>query len=251
MRISLKSILFLLVLLFVGVFVFCYNAKAQGTSGTIQGVVKDPTGAVVSGAKVEISYPVSGFHLEAITGGNGDFRLVNVPFNPYHLVVTAKTFAHYTQDVDVRSGVPVVLDVALTLAGASATVEVSAEGKLIEVDSTPHTDLDRALFDKMPLDKVSSLSSLVTQMSPGAVADSDGLVHGLGDHAENSISLDGQPNTDQQSKVFSNQLPVDAVQSMEVIAGAPPAEYGGKTTLAINITPPPLLPHTHPTRTLP
>jgi hypothetical protein len=72
--------------------------------------------------------------------------------------------------------------------------------------------------------------------SPGIAADSNGLFHGLGDHAENSFSLDGQPITDQQSKVFSNQIPLDAVQSMTVIAGAPPAEYGDKTSLIIDVT---------------
>ena len=58
----------------------------------------------------------------------------------------------------------------------------------------------------------------------------------MGDHAENAFSLDGQPITDQQSKVFSNQIPLDAVQSMEVIGGAPPAEYGDKTTLVVDVT---------------
>src|SRR6202000_3026309 len=82
----------------------------------------------------------------------------------------------------------------------------------------------------------SSLSSLVTLSSPGVSADSNGLFHGLGDHASNSFSVDGQPITDQQSKVFSNQIPVDAVQSLEVIEGAPPAEYGGKTSLVIVAT---------------
>ena len=47
---------------------------------------------------------------------------------------------------------------------------------------------------------------------------------------------DGQPITDQQSKVFSNQIPLDSVQSMEVISGAPPAEYGGKTSVVIVAT---------------
>jgi hypothetical protein len=72
--------------------------------------------------------------------------------------------------------------------------------------------------------------------TPGVSADSNGLFHGLGDHASNSFSIDGQPITDQVSKVFSNQLPVDAVQSMEVIEGAPPAEYGGKTSLVVVVT---------------
>ena len=89
----------------------------------------------------------------------------------------------------------------------------------------------------MPLESASSsVSSLVTQTSPGVTADSNGLFHGLGDHAENSFSVDGQPITDQQSKVFSNQIPVDSIQSLEVIDGAPPAEYGGKTSLVIDVT---------------
>ena len=80
------------------------------------------------------------------------------------------------------------------------------------------------------------MSSLVTLATPGIAADSNGLFHGLGDHAENSFSVDGQPITDQQSKVFSNQIPLDAIQSMEVIPGAPPAEYGGKTSVVIVAT---------------
>ena len=76
----------------------------------------------------------------------------------------------------------------------------------------------------------------MTLASPGVAADSNGLFHGLGDHASNSFSVDGQPITDQQSKVFSNQLPSNSVQSLEVISGAPPAEYGGKTSLVIVAT---------------
>jgi hypothetical protein len=76
----------------------------------------------------------------------------------------------------------------------------------------------------------------VTLSSPGVAADSNGLFHGLGDHASNSFSIDGQPITDQQSKVFSNQIPSNSIQSIEVISGAPPAEFGGKTSLVIQVT---------------
>ena len=97
--------------------------------------------------------------------------------------------------------------------------------------------MDRNLFDKVPLESASSsVSSLVTLVTPGIAADSNGLFHGLGDHAENSFSVDGQPITDQQSKIFSNQIPLDSIQSMEVIAGAPPAEFGEKTSVVINVT---------------
>ena len=117
------------------------------------------------------------------------------------------------------------------------TVTVEATGDLVEDDPTFHTDVDRDLFNKVPLESQSSgLSALVTETTPGVAADSNGLFHGLGDHASNSFSIDGQSITDQQSKVFSNQLPTNAVQSMEVISGAPPAEFGGKTSLVIVAT---------------
>ena len=213
-------------------------AQSGGTSGTVEGVVKDPSGAVVPKARVEISYGVSGLRRETTTGDSGEFRFTNLPFNPYHLVVTAPGFAAGVRDVDVRSAVPASLEITLKLGAATAEVAVHSEGSdLVEAEPNFHTDIDRRLFQKLPLEsQSSSISSLVTLASPGAVADSNGLVHGLGDHAENSFSVDGQPITDQFSKVFSNQIPVDAVQALEVISGAPPAEYGGKTSLVIKAT---------------
>src|SRR5205823_10016596 len=108
---------------------------------------------------------------------------------------------------------------------------------LLENDPTFHTDVDKNIFDKLPLESASSsVSSLVTLTAPGNAADSNGMFHGLGDHAENSFSVDNQPITDQFSKTFSNQIPVDSIQSLEVISGAPPAEYGDKTSMVINVT---------------
>jgi len=209
----------------------------SGGSTAVTGSVTDPTGAVVPNARVEMHNPVSGFDRVATTDSSGQFAITNVPFNPYHLTISAKGFSAYVQDVDVRSAVPVALSITLQVAGSAETVTVEAAGDLIENDPISHTDLDKDLFDKLPLESSSSsLSSLVTLATPGVAADSNGLFHGLGDHAENSFSLDGQPITDQQSKVFSNQVPLDSVQSLEVVAGAPPAEYGGKTSLVINVT---------------
>jgi hypothetical protein len=209
-----------------------------GNAGSIEGVVRDASGGTVPNAKVEISYPVSGYQRETSTAADGSFRFTNVPFNGYHLVVTADGFNSYVQDVDVRSSVPVSVQVVLKVGAASTSVTVEANGgDLVENESTFHTDVDRNLFDKLPLESpTSSVSSLVTLVTPGIAADSNGLFHGLGDHAENSFSVDGQPITDQQSKVFSNQIPSDSIQSLEVISGAPPAEFGGKTSLVIKVT---------------
>jgi hypothetical protein len=215
------------------------SSQAQlGNSGSIEGVVRDPSGGVVANATVEISYPVSGYKRTTATGNDGAFKFTNVPFNGYHMVVTATGFAPFTQDVEVRSGVPVTLQISLKIGTAATSVTVEANGgDLIEKDPSFHTDVDTSLTDRMPLEsQSSSVSSLVTLATPGVVADSNGLFHGLGDHAENSFSVDGQPITDQQSKVFSNQIPLDSIQSLEAVSGGPPAEYGGKTSLVIKVT---------------
>src|SRR5207245_11501470 len=214
-------------------------AKAQfGNSGSIEGAVKDPSGGVVAGATVEISYPVSGFHREAITDTDGNFKFTNVPFNPYHLTVTASGFAPFTQDVEVRSAVPVTLQISLKIGASATTITVEASGAdLIEMEPSLHTDVDTSLTEWLPLEsQSSSVSSLVTLATPGVVADSNGLFHGLGDHAENSFSVVGQPITDQQSKIFAKQIPLDSIQSFEAVSGGPPAAFGDKTILRITGT---------------
>ncbi len=209
----------------------------QTTSGAISGTVVDPSGAVVANAVVQIHNPVSGLDRSTNTDDKGNFSFPNVPYNPYHLTVTAAGFARNAQDVEIRSAIPVNLKVNLSLEANSDSVTVEAGADLVENDPTGHTDVDRGLFDKIPLEsQSSSVSSLVTLASPGVAADSNGLFHGMGDHASNSFSVDGQPITDQQSKIFSNQIPVDSIESLEVIPGAPPAEYGGKTSLVIVAT---------------
>ncbi len=214
------------------------SSYAQNTGGAaVYGTVLDPSGAAVKGATVEIRNPVSGLDRTTQTDSQGAFQFTNLPFNNYHATFTAAGFQASEQDVNVRSAVPIELKIGLKLGSSTTSVTVASGGDLIETDPITHTDVDRALFDKLPLEsQSSSLSSLVTLASPGISADSNGLFHGLGDHASNSFSVDGQPISDQQSKVFSNQIPLDSVQSMEVIEGAPPAEYGDKTSVVIVVT---------------
>jgi hypothetical protein len=212
------------------------NAQSGGSSGSVNGTVLDPDGAVVPNATVEIQDPVSHFDRSTITDKSGNFSIPNVPFNPYHMTVKAEGFAPTARDVEVRSVVPVSANVSLQVSGSTTSVTVTDAGDLVENDSTFHSDIDRNSFEKIPLEGSSQVSALVTQSTPGIAADSNGLFHGLGDHAENQFVVDGQAITDQQSKVFSNQIPLDSVQSLEVISGAPPAEYGGKTSVVIVAT---------------
>jgi len=213
-------------------------APAQGgNAGAIRGTVTDPSGALIPGATVHLSNPTSGLDRTATTDGTGQFVFSNVPFNPYRISISAAGFAPASQSAEIRSSVGITLKLILQVAVADSTVTVEGGGDLVETDSTFHTDVDRELMDKLPMESDSSgISSLVTLSTPGISADSDGQMHGLGDHAENSFSVDGQAITDQQSKVFSNQIPLDSVQSLEVISGAPPAEFGDKTSVVIKVT---------------
>jgi hypothetical protein len=230
---TILSIFTVLVLILAALF-----ATAEGSnSGAVRGTVTDPSGAVIPNATVHLINQVSGLDRTATTDATGQFVFANIPFNPYRMTVLANGFAPTSKSFEIRSVVGANLSMVLQVAGSSQTVTVESSGDLVETDPTFHTDVDRELFTKVPLEsESSSLSSLVTLTTPGVAADSNGLFHGLGDHASNSFSVDGQSITDQQSKVFSNQIPADSIQSIEVISGAPPAEYGGKTSLVIVAT---------------
>src|ERR1035438_10469932 len=223
--------------IFVLIFASLAATAQSGNAGTVRGSVADPSGAVIPNATVHLTNAVSGLDRSVSTDSLGQFEFSNVPIHPYRISVTAPGFAVLNQSIELRSAIGTSFKLTLQIAAADSSVTVEAGGDLVETDSTFHTDVDRDLFSKLPLESESSgISSLVTLSTPGVAADSNGLFHGLGDHAQNSFSVDGQAITDQQSKVFSNQIPLDSVQSLEVISGAPGAEYGGKTSVVIVAT---------------
>jgi hypothetical protein len=212
------------------------SSQELGGAGTIQGTVKDPTGGAMVSVIVELSNPLTGLKRSATTDSTGRFVFRNLPPNPYHLSISAQGFARYQRDVDVRSAVPVDLDIPLALEGTTASVEVVGHAEdLLERDPTAHTDVDQSLITKLPIESAAGLNQVVTLASPGVVADSNGFFHPVGDHAQTQFSIDNQPVTDQQSRVYSNQISEDAVQSMEVITGVAPAEYGDKSSLVVHI----------------
>src|SRR4051812_4527431 len=100
------------------------RAQGLGGAGTVQGTVKDPTGGVMQAVQVRISNPVSGFSRTATTDAAGKYVFSNLAPNPYHVTVEAQGFQTLERDVDVRTGVPITLDLTLSLAGATAAVEV-------------------------------------------------------------------------------------------------------------------------------
>ena len=210
--------------------------QSLGNAGRVEGRVTDPSGAAVVGAQVSIVNPLTNSRQTAKTEGDGGFRFRQLPFNQYHVEVIAPGFSPFTTDIAVRSAVPLTLAVKLTLATGVSSVEVEAFGvDLLENVNYAHNDMDAKGLEKMALfTPAAGLSDALTLGSPGVVADANGFFHPIGDHAQTSFIVDGQPISDQQSKAFSTQIPVNAIQSLEVVTGAPGAEYGDKTALVVS-----------------
>ena len=213
-------------------------AQSLGNAGTIEGMVTDQSGAVVSEAAVTLQNPVTGYRQSAVSGPDGLFRLSNIPPNQYHLEVKAPAFAIFIQDVSIRNSLPVQVKAALAVAGTSSSVNVEAAGAdILEVDPSAHVNADRHQLSKLPaFDPGAGLSQAIVISSGGIAADGSGSFHPLGDHAQVGFLIDGQPITDQQSKIFSTQLPTSAIESIELITGSPNAEFGDKTSLVAQIT---------------
>ncbi len=107
----------------------------------------------------------------------------------------------------------------------------------METDTAAHQDVDSSAFAKLPVASPGAgLSDAITYSTGAVAADANGFFHPLGDHAQTTFVIDGQPVSDQQSKLFSTQIPLNALQGMELITGSPEAQYGDKTSLVVNAT---------------
>ena len=206
-------------------------------SGTLTGQVADPSGALIAGATVRLSNAVTGYAQSVTADSNGAFRFNSVPVNNYRLVISAAGFTTAQQNVDVRNSVPVNINVALNIAGSTESVTVQASAAAVETDTAAHQDVDQSAFSKLPaFSPGAGLSDAITYSTGAVAADANGFFHPLGDHAQTTFVIDGQPVSDQQSKLFSTQIPLNALQGMELITGSPSAQYGDKTSLVVNAT---------------
>jgi hypothetical protein len=209
--------------------------QGTGSGGSISGTVADPSGAVIAGATVQVSNKVTGYDKTVTTDTSGAFRFLGLAPNTYQVNITAAGFQPQHQDVPVRGGVPVTLSIAMKVAESNTTVDVKESAEQVESVPTPHTEVDTSQFEKLPTYSVGGgLNDVVAHSAPGVIEDSNGFIHPQGDHAQTQFVFDNQSVTDQQSKQFSTSMPENSIASVEVITGAPPAEYGDKTSLVIN-----------------
>ena len=214
------------------------SSQSLGNSGTVEGSVVDQSGAAINKAEVMLHNPVTGYSQSGLSDATGAFQLVNIPPNQYRLDIRVPGFAIFSQDITIRNSLPIHVKATLAVAGSNTTVTVEGgAAEALETDPSAHVSADRKLLLKLPaLDPGAGLSQAIIYTTGGVAADGNASFHPLGDHAQVGLLIDGMLISDQQSKVFSTQLPVSAIQSMELITGNPSAEFGDKTSLVAQVT---------------
>ena len=202
---------------------------------SICGTVQDQTGALVVSAAVELS--TADTRLDTKTDAGGRFCFTHVASGQHDLIVQSRGFHTSRQKVTLREGESVNLTISLSLEAVAQQVTVAEGSADVGSLNVAQTRISSGLLQNLPSESVNAaLSSILTLATPGVAADSNGVFHPLGEHAETSFSIDGQPISDQQSRIFSNQISASTIEDMKTLQGAPPAEFGDKTSLIVEVT---------------
>lgn len=226
-----------LVLLLIAAIQASNPALVYGQSvGTVQGTVTDPTGAVIPGARVTLTSAISGYNQSTTTDNSGQYKFVHVPFAAFTVHAEAKGFSHGDQTGELRTNVPIIVNITLPLATTQQEVVVTEQAPLLETSSSAtHRDLDYQQLGKLPVTQASRGMEAVVQSVPGIVQDDNGRMHARGSESQVQYVIDGVPVTDQASAVFSTSLDSSNLRSAEIITGNVPAEYGGKLGAVVNV----------------
>jgi Carboxypeptidase regulatory-like domain len=203
--------------------------------GNICGVVQDQTGAAIGNAALELTS--ADIRVTAQSDASGQFCFNHVEPGDYQLTTRARDFRLDRRRVAVQAEKSERLTIALSLESVTQQVTVAEGTADTNSINVAQTQVNQALIQNLPSESVNArLSSILTLATPGVAADSNGVFHPLGEHAETSFSVDGQPISDQQSRIFSNQVSANTLQNMTTLQGAPPAEFGDKTSLIVQAT---------------
>jgi len=210
-------------------------ALAQEQRGSIEGVVRDASGAVLPGATVEVKAP-TGVVLSTSSDSNGIYRFPSLAPGNYGVTATLSGFVGQTvETVRVSLGEIKKVDFGLTVAGVTETVQVTAISPLIDVRQTARqTNIRTEQVELLP--KGRDFTTLVTQ-APGANNESKlgGLSIDGSSAGENRFIIDGIETTDIQDGTSGTNLIADFVEEIQVKSSGYTAEYGGATGGVINV----------------
>lgn len=209
-------------------------AFAQEQRGSIEGVVRDASGAVLPGATVDATSNV-GQPVSTVTDALGVYRFPSLPPGNYKLTANLQGFVA-REVVDVRVGLGQIkkVDFSLPLSGVTETVQVTAETPLVDVrQAARQTNIRAEQVELLP--KGRDFTSLVTQ-APGANQESKlgGLSIDGASAGENRYIIDGIETTNLQSGTSGKNVIVDFIEEVQVKSSGYTAEFGGATGGVIN-----------------
>ena len=217
---------------------------SQISAGSIQGVVKDSTGAVVSGAGVTVVNVNTQLTRNDTTNASGLFSFNGLPIGQYQLTVQAKGFSKYSESIELLVGAHLEREIGLTVGSEATTVEVAggtvAEVNIVNqevssvVNSTEMAELPTLTRD--PYDLVATAGN-AQQDSQAGFGDGRGVGYSLNGQrsASTGIMLDGAENVDQFSATEGQTVPLDSVEEFRVVTNGMTSEYGRASGGVVNV----------------
>lgn len=211
---------------------------AQIRIGTVRGTVVDMRGAVIPSAAVRLVNASSGEAIEGVTDRAGRFEFNNVVFNRYLLKVEAAGFNPHSSAIVVNSNLPLEIPIGLNVAGAMESVEVSPHETLVDpTQSGSSTTLSSGFIRNSPrLNRSRQLQELIAT-TPGMATENNGLLHVRGVDDGILYVLDGIPIADRLDNFSGSSFDTDTIDSLQVITGNIPAEFGGRNAGVVIVQP--------------
>jgi hypothetical protein len=210
----------------VAVVILSGVAWAQEQRGSIEGTVRDSSGAVLPGVTVEARSPALVGVQSTVTDGNGSYRFPALTPGQYELTATLQGFsAAKLSNVSLELGKVLKVDLSLAPAGVAETVHVTGESPLIDVkQNAAGANIQAETIERIP--RARNFTSLVT--SAPAVTDESrnrGIQIDGASGADNRFMIDGVDTTDLRFGTSGKTLANDFVQEVQVKSSGYNAEY--------------------------
>lgn len=219
-----RSVLVLLILLFVA-----SPLAAQERTGSVFGVIKDSSGAVLPGAVVEATSPQLVGTATVVADHEGNYRFPALTPGVYEITATLQGFtAVRVPNVRLALGQALKIDLAMAVATLTETVSVTAESPIIDVKQNAATaSITAETIERIP--KARDFTDLV-RTAPGTQQErKSGIqIDGAGG-SEHRYVIDGMDTTGIRTGVSGQEMPVDFVQEVQVKSSGYNAEFRATT----------------------
>ena len=201
---------------------------AQRQAGDLRLTVHDPAGLGVE-AEVTLTGDSTQVHRAFRTDRQGQYVAKSLPFGPYRLDVQKSGFAPARRAVQIQSELPVDVSVTIGVAAVETTMVVTDNSTLLDPQRTGPAQYigAEAIRDGAGSRPARAVLDLV-QSQPGWILEANGVLHPRGSEYQTQFVVDGVPVQDNRSPGYAPGLEADEVQSLTVMTGNYPAEYGRK-----------------------